>query len=121
MPPTLKKIIYALPGLLGLSAIALGAIGAHAVTDAAAAATIEKASFYQLIHAVVLLVMLPRTGKMAWAISACWLIGIMLFSGSLYSKAFGLTAHAPLAPMGGMLLMLGWALAAFKPCGKQAS
>lgn len=109
----LKQSLYALPGLLGLSAIALGAVGAHVVSDPAAAAVIEKASLYQLIHAVALLFMLPRAGRIARATTACWLLGIALFSGSLYGKAFGFIAHAPLAPMGGMLLMLGWALAAW--------
>ncbi|MBY0406330.1 MAG: DUF423 domain-containing protein, partial [Rickettsiales bacterium] len=39
--------------------------------------------------------------------------GVVLFCGSLYAKGFALLGAAPLAPAGGMLLMLGWLLLCF--------
>lgn len=95
-------------GLLGLSAIILGAMAAHALHDQAAQVLIEKASLYQLIHAVALLAFYQRTGRAARITQYCWIGGVFLFSGSLYLKAFALIASAQLAPFGGILLMTGW-------------
>ena len=95
-------------GLSGLCGVAMGAVGAHLVHDAAAIALIEKASFYQLIHTVALLALRNGDGKILQMLRGCWAMGITLFCGSLYMKAFSLAATAPLAPFGGVLLMAGW-------------
>ena len=96
-------------GVLGLTAVAAGAIGAHAFADAQAAASVERASMYQLIHAAVLFFSVLLTGKTI--AFARWIIlaGLFLFCGSIYVKYF---LHIPsatqLAPVGGTLLVLGW-------------
>ena len=107
-PSNMQRILIRVTGLLGFSAIILGAVGTHAVHDQAAQALIEKASLYQLIHAVALLAFHQRTQKAARITQYCWIGGTILFSGSLYLKAFAITASAPLAPFGGVLLMAGW-------------
>lgn len=101
---------YTLPitGLLGFCAIAMGAVGAHAISDASAQLFIERASFYQLTHAVALLALRTAAGRAAHVARLCFVLGVLLFCGSLYAKGFALVSHAPLAPMGGTLLMLGW-------------
>ena len=97
-------------GLIGFTAVAIGAAGAHAVHDIPAQALIEKASIYQLIHAVALLALRPYHGKAAFIAAQCWTVGIILFSGGIYFKAFGLTQSAMLAPFGGTLLIAGWVI-----------
>lgn len=97
----------------GLIAVILGAVGAHAVHDPLLASFIEKASRYQLIHAVVLLWLADKpAGKLGNARLA-FIAGIMLFCGSLYLRALtGWDAATHLTPAGGFCLMAGWLLIA---------
>lgn len=96
-------------GLSGCVAVAMGAIGAHVASDFAAAALVERASQYALIHALALLYVSNMSGTLARAARWLFLIGTLLFCGALYFK--GLTgwpyASKP-APMGGVSFMLGW-------------
>lgn len=97
-----------LAALTGCTALALGAVSAHMVADSAAAALVEKASFYQLVHALLLW---NLSRRQEWLLKiARWLLlaGILLFCGSFYAKALLMLEHAPLAPLGGSCLMLGW-------------
>ncbi|MEI8400209.1 MAG: DUF423 domain-containing protein [Alcaligenaceae bacterium] len=97
--------------LLGLSAVALGAIAAHAVADAQAARALERASLYQLIHALALLYATGLPGKAALLARSLLLAGIVLFCGSIELKyLFSLTQASAVAPAGGVALMLGWLL-----------
>lgn len=97
-------------------AVAAGAFGAHLlkvrVTDAALQ-TFETAARYQMYHALGLLfagrfvVRRPSRALLA----SCWmfLLGTILFSGSLYGLA--LTEErwlGALTPAGGALFLLGW-------------
>jgi uncharacterized membrane protein YgdD (TMEM256/DUF423 family) len=85
------------------------ALGAHAVPDPALVKLVETASEYQLIHAAVLLwlAVSPRRG-LSWARSL-FLIGTLLFCGTLYLKAFAIWPGAvALAPWGGASFILGW-------------
>jgi uncharacterized membrane protein YgdD (TMEM256/DUF423 family) len=52
----------------------------------------------------------PRGGRLVdWA-GAAFTAGLMLFCGSVYALALGGVSLGLLAPTGGVLLMLGWAL-----------
>jgi uncharacterized membrane protein YgdD (TMEM256/DUF423 family) len=98
--------------LFGLSAVALGAFGAHALK-----ALLEQnqtleiwktASFYHLGHSVVLLVLALTLSKARWAF-IFFSVGIMIFSGSLYLLALTkLHWLGALTPLGGLALMMGW-------------
>jgi len=98
---------------MGLLAVALGAFGAHALKDTLARsangpALWEKAVFYHFIHAVMLfaLAMCQPLKRLSWW---CFLIGILLFSGSLY--LFAVTGDrwlVALTPFGGVSFMIGW-------------
>jgi uncharacterized membrane protein YgdD (TMEM256/DUF423 family) len=91
----------------------MGAIGAHAIADAQMAALAEKASIYQLIHAVLLLWLADRQGKGFRLARWIVLAGIILFCGSLYLKALtGWSEATRLAPLGGISFMAGWVLIA---------
>lgn len=95
--------------LLGLTAVALGAIAAHAVAEAQAAQALERASLYQLIHALALLYASGLPGKVALLARTFLLAGIVLFCGSIELKyLFAVKQATALAPTGGVALMLGW-------------
>jgi uncharacterized membrane protein YgdD (TMEM256/DUF423 family) len=101
-------------GLLGLTGVALGAFGAHGLKvtlDATGGLENWKtAVLYQLVHAVALLALAPRTESTMRTIGWLWLVGVVLFSGSLYTLALGFPGKFlwPLTPLGGLALLLGW-------------
>ena len=106
-------------GLFGLTAVLIGAIAAHVLTDSNAVIAVERASNYQLIHAVLLAVMTLMTGRAAKISRWCVVLGILCFSGSIYAKyIFGLVEATKIAPTGGVLLMLGWLSLAFSAKGQ---
>ena len=97
-------------------AVLAGAFGAHALRDrlgADAIAIWRTAVDYQFWHALALLgiavLAVEPTPALRWATRA-FVIGIILFSGSLYALALG----APrviglLTPFGGLAFVAGWA------------
>ncbi len=95
--------------ILGVLAVAIGAIAAHAVQDPKAVAALEKAAIYQLIHTVVILVTLQLPGKFVHLSRYLFLLGIALFCGSIELKyLLGMTEATQFAPIGGVSLMVGW-------------
>ena len=107
---------------LGLAVI-LGAFGAHGLKgrlDAYAMGVYEKAVFYHFIHALGMLVtsVLPKSGaltsQIAARICALFVVGIVLFSGSLYLLAVsGLTILGAITPLGGLAFIAAWFLLAW--------
>jgi uncharacterized membrane protein YgdD (TMEM256/DUF423 family) len=109
-------------GFSGFMAIVMGAVGAHAVADAHAAALVETASLYELIHAVALLWLCGARGKYVSAARWLFLIGTLLFCGALYLKAMaGWDTTVRLAPLGGVSFMLGWLAIALEHCSSRGS
>ncbi|MCE2694145.1 MAG: DUF423 domain-containing protein [Verrucomicrobia bacterium] len=112
--------------LLGFLAISLGASGAHGPVHEKLKAAgelehWETALQYHLPHAVVLLLLtLFASSKptMVWA----WrmiLLGVLIFSGSLYLLAYtGIKWLGAITPLGGLSLMAGWTLIALSAKGK---
>jgi len=120
------KIIKIIAAAAGVSAVALGAFGAHALrpllTERGSLDTWTTASLYHLLHAVALLAATVAVGDQAdplrvrsWSRAAyCWAAGVTLFSGSLYVLALGGPRWlGPITPLGGVLLIVGWFLVAF--------
>ena len=102
-----------LGGLSGLSAVAIGAFGAHGVTDPQVEDWIRTGVQYQLPHAAAVFGCFPlfRAGAGRPAQVAAWLFlaGSLLFSGSLYLiAATGVRTWGAVAPVGGALLMTAW-------------
>jgi uncharacterized membrane protein YgdD (TMEM256/DUF423 family) len=98
---------------LGFLAVVLGAFGAHGLKDLldrnATAAIWEKAVFYHFIHTVVMLLLSLRQPLVrgAWV---SFLVGILIFSGSLYLLAVtGIKWLGAITPLGGVSLLVGWA------------
>ncbi|MSU57026.1 MAG: DUF423 domain-containing protein [Pedosphaera sp.] len=101
-----------LAALMGFLAVALGAFGAHGLKETLAtnqtAAIWEKAVFYHFIHAVMLFALAQRQSwrRGPWL---CFLIGIVLFSGSLYVLAVtNIKWLGAITPFGGVSLLAGW-------------
>ena len=106
-------------------AVAVGAFGAHGLRarldSLGTAGTYEKAVFYHFLHALGILIVsvLPRTGTFSES-SADWvgwllLIGIILFSGSLYILALtGNRILGAITPLGGVSFILGWLMLAWR-------
>lgn len=76
---------------------------------------------YQMTHALALLALglLPNTGNQRAATIAGWsfLVGILLFSGSLYLLVLtGVTKLGMITPIGGTLFIVGWVAMAVAAC-----
>ena len=101
--------------LAGLTAVGMAAYAAHGLTwlDPAALQMVRSAVQMQGWHALVLLacgLWAPRGGRLVdWA-GASFVAGVLLFCGAIYALALGGPHLSMLAPTGGTLLMLGWAL-----------
>ena len=101
--------------LAGLLAVLLGAFAAHGLPQGMAPQAedwIESGLRYHGMHALALLAvgLLPRSNS--WSRTAAWafLLGILLFSGLLYAMAYtSLSDLGAMVPVGGLLLLLGWA------------
>lgn len=111
-----------------LVAVILGAFGAHALKaflSPEKLQSFETGVRYQIIHALSLIALaiygqlnetsLGDAKGIGWA-SNFFIIGILLFSGSIYGLAILSMTQAnwsiylgPITPIGGLCLMLGWA------------
>ena len=103
--------------MLALSAVLFGAFGAHALRETLSAhdsiQTWETAVRYQMWHALalILLSMIPRPKSIPKMAGPCFVVGSLLFSGSLYGLALdGPKWLGPVTPLGGLCLMIGWLL-----------
>ena len=106
------KFWVIIAGISGFLAVALGAFGAHGLSDKLSPEMLEiykTGILYHLIHSVGILA-IGLTGKVAYFKSALFfLIGILLFSFSLYLYAVtALTAFAIITPFGGLSFLAGW-------------
>ena len=108
-------------GILGLTGVALGAFGAHGLKARLSAAGMtdawNTAVQYHLLHAVALLALTalctskgPATSRKLTVGALAWVIGVCLFSGSLYAMALGGPRWlGPVTPLGGVAFLVGWA------------
>lgn len=107
--------INAAAALTGLVAIVMLVIAAHALHPAPEDLDrIRTAAYLQLFNAAAGLSLANRSGRLALIASALMLAGAALFAGALYTLAI---AHVRtilmLAPVGGVAMIAGWAIAAF--------
>jgi uncharacterized membrane protein YgdD (TMEM256/DUF423 family) len=113
----MDRLFFSIGALSAMVAVAAGAFGAHALRTRLSAeylATFETAARYQMYHALALL-------AVAWAVNrwpgplpiwAGWLflVGTVLFSGSLYALALtGARWWGAVTPLGGVAFLAGWA------------
>lgn len=101
--------------LLALVGVAAGAFGAHWLRERVGADMLEvfrTGALYQLIHALALVALGTSGDRLgAWGRGAGWLfvVGILLFSGSLYALALtGTRLWGAVTPLGGVCFLAGW-------------
>ncbi len=96
--------------------VALGAFGAHGLRDRVSEDLLEiykTSTHYLVIHAIALILFHLSGVQKRWP-GFCFLAGIAIFSGSLYGILLtGIRALGAITPIGGVLLMAGWAGFAF--------
>jgi len=118
MAPTIDSLALRFGALFALFAIILGALAAHKgdrflydyLQRQGRLDVWHTALTYQWLHALALLAVgQGRSARRGTVI--CWLIGTVLFSGSLYILALDPTQKwaGPLTPLGGLFLIFGWA------------
>jgi uncharacterized membrane protein YgdD (TMEM256/DUF423 family) len=129
------RIYLLISAFSGLLSVVLGAFGAHGLKKIVSPdmlAVYQTGVQYQFIHSLALLalaiLMLMSVAKPAVLSKLKWsanlmMVGILLFSGSLYtmtlmSAAGGFPAWiGPITPIGGLAFIMGWIflmVAAFK-------
>tara|TARA_B110000503_G_scaffold85373_1_gene129829 strand:- start:65486 stop:65863 length:378 start_codon:yes stop_codon:yes gene_type:complete len=114
----MAKLFITLASLSGMLAVMLGAFGAHALKgklDDYALGVFETAVQYHFYHSFALLAVgilalsHPHTALLR---SSGWLflLGILVFSGSLYVLSFtGARWLGAITPLGGLAFIAGWA------------
>lgn len=115
-------LVQAVGALYGLLAVIFGAFGAHALKKTFTEEQLrsfETGVKYQMYHAILLIVLgfnlgfsTPLESYMAY----CFLIGIFLFSFSIYGLCISASKGkkwkwlGPVTPFGGLFLVAGWTL-----------
>ena len=108
--------LFRLGALSAGIAVAAGAFGAHALRsrlDPASLAVFETAARYQMYHALALLAVAWVAARWPGPLPqwAGWLfvLGTVLFSGSLYALALSGTRWlGAITPLGGTAFLAGW-------------
>lgn len=118
----MNKCFIKTAAILGAVSVALGAFAAHGLKSIATEEVVsifETAVRYQFYHVFALLAVgiTYSQGKeklLKWA-GSLFIIGIILFSGSLYLITFfkvnsiaGMEWVGPVTPLGGVCLIAGW-------------
>ena len=105
-------------GLLGMTAVVLGAFGAHGVRDRVSPPMLEiyrTGALYHLVHAVAALAVALAADRLRWPRLVIGLFGggIVVFSGTLYTLAIPSKSWlGAVTPIGGVMLIAGWAVIA---------
>ena len=111
-------LVVRLAALSGFLAVAFGAFAAHGARDARAAELLHTGSLYQMTHALAVfgwLAVRKAGGKTGLTTPALFLVGTVLFSGSLYAMAFGAPSILGMVtPFGGLCFLAGWLLLAWR-------
>jgi uncharacterized membrane protein YgdD (TMEM256/DUF423 family) len=109
---------------LGIAAGAFGAHGLRSRLDPAMLQVYETAVRYQIIHALALLIVWLAAdrvrGREPRVVGWLFVVGIVLFSGSLYAMALtGVRAWGAVTPFGGLCFLIGWLCLAWAIAGRK--
>lgn len=119
---------YIILGSISIAlSIILGAFGAHAWKDILIGheSTFDTAHFYHITQSLGILIICALSShlslKKVKTIQSCLIIGILMFSGSLYLLSFPSTFSGairgilgPITPIGGLFMIAGWVLFAWE-------
>ena len=118
----MDKRILAVGAFFGMTAVILGAFGAHALKQVLTPhelATFETGVKYQFYHALLLMFVgsgIYVTSRLRKTVFMLLSVGIILFSGSIYLLAtdalndFNFKQIGFITPIGGLLLIIAWLL-----------
>lgn len=103
--------------MLGVGTGAFGAHGLRAHVTPDMLAVWQTAVLYQLVHALGLLAIAALrpllAARLASMAAGFLLVGIVIFSGSLYALVLtGIRGIGAITPIGGVCFMIGWLLLA---------
>ncbi len=116
---TIGRFLIAVGALFAGLAVVLGAFGAHGLANSLSArelAVWQTGVQYQMFHSIALmgvgiLLWIWQTRRTLFYAGYAFLVGILLFSGSLYAIAFfKLTNVGIITPIGGLFFIVGWIL-----------
>lgn len=107
-----KKLWIIISAVSGFTAVAIGAFGAHGLRGQLFPEMLEvykTGVIYQFVHTIALLI-LSLTNFIKTKISSIFfLLGIILFSFSLYIySTSGIRFFAMITPVGGVCFLIGW-------------
>lgn len=117
---SLARLFMLMGSVGGFLSVAFGAFGAHALKDRLDAyhlSVFKTGVEYQFLHSLALLLLGALSVKVPEA-SLKWtgyafVLGILIFSGSLYTLALtGTKAWGAVTPLGGVAFLVGWLLLA---------
>jgi uncharacterized membrane protein YgdD (TMEM256/DUF423 family) len=114
----MPKVFLMSSAILGFLAVALGAFASHALKDRLDAyhlGVFRTGVEYQFFHVFALAMVAwlsTRSTQLSLVVSGfAFLVGIVLFSGSLYALALsGVRILGIITPFGGVSFLVGWAL-----------
>jgi uncharacterized membrane protein YgdD (TMEM256/DUF423 family) len=113
------KLFLAIGSINAFLAVALGAFGAHGLKGRLSTdmlSVYQTGVQYQMYHALALILVavlysqFPQSTTLNWA-GWLFLIGIVLFSGSLYALSLsGIKILGAITPLGGLAFLAGWVM-----------
>jgi uncharacterized membrane protein YgdD (TMEM256/DUF423 family) len=113
-----SALVVRLAAVSGFVAVAFGAFAAHGAKDARAVELLHTGSLYQMTHALAVfgwLAVRKSGGQIGVTPPALFLVGTLLFSGSLYAMAFGAPRILGMVtPFGGLCFLAGWLMLAWR-------
>lgn len=113
------RLLNVCAALSGLAALIMLVLAAHAIHPSAEdLERIKLAAFLQLGAAAAGLAIANRSGRLNFIAGALILAGAAIFAGTLYALAIThQRTFVLLAPVGGITLILGWAVLLFTKPG----
>ncbi len=115
----MSRLFLMIAAVGGFFAVVIGAFAAHGLKQTLAPEMLEVVKTgvqYQMYHALALLLVgLWLSHKPAAiglkASGLAFILGVLLFSGSLYALALGAPRWlGPITPLGGLCFLIGWLL-----------
>ena len=107
-----KKTWIIISAVSGFTVVAIGAFGAHGLKEKLTAEMLEvykTGVFYQFVHTAVLLILSLTNFIKTKIPSIFFLLGIILFSFSLYIYSTSdIQFFAMITPIGGVCFLIGW-------------
>lgn len=112
---SILPLLLFLAAILGATSVAAGAVGRHIIAAEAGELALQRwqsAVTYHQMHSLALLVLCALTPMLPRSLGVTallWLVGTLVFCGSLYALALGGASFwSKVTPYGGMSFIAGW-------------